>query len=64
MACLNADVLVTLLKGKSSAVETIRNSENSESVLFTTSTTSYELVKGAYISLNQNSNMKLNRTTE
>ena len=59
MTCLDTDVLVSLLKGKSSAVETISNLENSEGVLFTTSITSYELVKGAYISSKQNSNLKL-----
>ena len=59
MACLDTDILISLLKGKTSAVETISNLENSEGALFTTSITSYELVKGAYISSKQNSNLKI-----
>jgi tRNA(fMet)-specific endonuclease VapC len=59
MVCLDTDILISLLKADSSAVSTIKELENSDDILFSTLITSYELVKGAYISLNSKSNLNL-----
>jgi predicted nucleic acid-binding protein len=57
MVVFDTDLLVGLLRGNESAIDKIKTLEKRNVVMSTTSITSYELFKGAYISSNPSENM-------
>ncbi len=57
MAVLDTDILVSLLKGTSEAIERIRSLEESGDRISTTVITAYELLKGAYLSSRAQENL-------
>ncbi len=57
MVIIDTDILVGFLRGNSEAIEKIKEIENSNTKLFTTSINSYEVYKGAYLSSNSTKNL-------
>ena len=58
MPVLDTNILVSLLKGDPSAINTIKKLEETGVQISTTIITAYELLKGAFISSKQDANLK------
>jgi len=59
MVCLDTDLLVGLVRNNPAAVKTISDLEQGSLPMTTTSITTYELLKGAEISVNPKENVQL-----
>ncbi|MGB9660224.1 MAG: type II toxin-antitoxin system VapC family toxin [Nitrososphaerales archaeon] len=59
MACLDTDILVSLIKGDPKAVSFINTLERKGEELRSTIITAYELLKGAAISVKSDANVRL-----
>ena len=57
MVVLDTDLLIGLLRGNESAITKIKEIEEQNTKIFTTSISSYELFRGAYLSSNSSKNM-------
>lgn len=57
MVIIDTDLLVGFMRGNKEAIEKIKEIENNNTRLFTTSINSYELFKGAYLSSNPTKNL-------
>ena len=57
LAALDTDILVSLLKGTSDAIEKIAILQENEDKISTTMINAYELIKGAYISSKREDNL-------